>query len=283
MEVLHMDPHIHIQDHTADPSSPLGQSLSSRTVHTSDLTRRSIQRTPTVHPTPLSSTRSHRTSPLSDTTGLSRHSPPHRPNDLVDADQLAAYQACKRNVRGELCDVDLMTPVPVTWFHRLQTNFMKLEDTSMLEFQWQRIMPRDAVGKAPKNWSVLKYIWSPEDLLTVRGFLPVGNRPWHEVDAVFIPCNIGGQHWLVASVDLTVGKIHLLDPFRQEVPLQIRKEQVAPLRWFLPSMLHQVGFHDARPTGEAKYEKRNRPFGVSMVSTTHVPQQTRGYDCTNII
>ncbi|KAK3185017.1 hypothetical protein Dsin_032303 [Dipteronia sinensis] len=140
-------------------------------------------------------------------------------------------------------------------------------------------MPHDAVGKAPKNWSVLKYRWSSEDLMIVHGLLSVGNRPWHEVDAVLIPCNIGGQYWLMASVDLTLGKIHLLDSFRQEVPLQIRKEQVAPLWWFLSSMLHQVGFHDARLTGEVKYEKRNRPFGVSMVSTTHVPQQTRRGNC----
>ncbi|KAK3225082.1 hypothetical protein Dsin_004944 [Dipteronia sinensis] len=275
MEVQHVDPPVHIQDHTADPSSPLGQSPSFRTVYTPDLT------SPRRDPRGQSSSSQHpivvhgqhmqqrimqqrickrgwqlvspytnpcqpkrpRTLPLS-----SAHT--FRPNDLVDADQFAAYQAYKRNVTGEF-DVDLMTPVPVTWFHRSQTNFMELEDMSMLEFQWRRIMPPDAVG----------------------------SRPWHEVDAVLIPCNICGQHWLVASVDPTVGKIHLLDPFRQEVPLQIRKEQVASLRWFLPSMLYQVGFHDARSTGEAKYEKRNRPFGVSMVSTTHMPQQTRGGNC----
>ncbi|KAK3229223.1 hypothetical protein Dsin_001104 [Dipteronia sinensis] len=89
--------------------------------------------------------------------------------------------------------------------------------------QWGRIMPRDVVGKARKNWYVLKYIWSPEDLMTVRGSLPSRNRPCHEVDL--------------------------------------------------------VGFHDARPRGEAKYDKWNRPFGVSMVSTTHVPQQTKGGNC----
>ncbi|KAK3193086.1 hypothetical protein Dsin_024396 [Dipteronia sinensis] len=149
----------------------------------------------------------------------------------------------------------------------------------MLEYQWRRIMPRDSVGKAPKNWSVLKYMWSPDNLITVRGLLPSENRPWHEVDAVLIPCNIGGQHWLMASVDLTVGKIHLLDLFRQEVPIQINKKQVAPLRWFLPSILHHVGFQDARPRGETMYEKRNRPFEVSMVSITYVPQQTRGGNC----
>ncbi|KAK3224686.1 hypothetical protein Dsin_004548 [Dipteronia sinensis] len=59
---------------------------------------------------------------------LSAHT--FRPNDLADADQLAAYRAYKRNVTEELRDVDLMTPMPVPWFHRLQTNSMELEDTS---------------------------------------------------------------------------------------------------------------------------------------------------------
>ncbi|KAK3185099.1 hypothetical protein Dsin_032385 [Dipteronia sinensis] len=78
MEVQDVDPPVHIQDHTADPFSPLGQSPSSRTVHTPDLTRRSIGSSPAVHPTPLSSTRSRHTSPSSDTVGPSRHSPSHR-------------------------------------------------------------------------------------------------------------------------------------------------------------------------------------------------------------
>ncbi|KAK2634208.1 hypothetical protein Ddye_029000 [Dipteronia dyeriana] len=96
---------------------------------------------------------------------------------------------------------------------------------------------------------------------------------------VLIPCNISHQHWLPASVDLTVGMIHLLDPFRQQDPLHIKKQQVPPLKWFFPSMMHQVGFHNARPRGQPKYDKRNRPFGVTVVSTSHVPQQTRGGNC----
>ncbi|KAK2648651.1 hypothetical protein Ddye_016140 [Dipteronia dyeriana] len=53
------------------------------------------------------------------------------PNALVDADQLAAYKAFKRNDTGELRDVDLLEPVDVTWFHRLQQNYTELFDTEM--------------------------------------------------------------------------------------------------------------------------------------------------------
>ncbi|KAK0589825.1 hypothetical protein LWI29_018980 [Acer saccharum] len=53
------------------------------------------------------------------------------PHGLVDPDKLASYIAHKRNLTGELRDVDLHDPVGigVTWFHRFQTNFMELEDT----------------------------------------------------------------------------------------------------------------------------------------------------------
>ncbi|KAK0586763.1 hypothetical protein LWI29_011874 [Acer saccharum] len=53
------------------------------------------------------------------------------PHGLVDPEQLAAYEDYKRSMSGELRDVDLHDPVgvPVTWFHRLQTNLMELEDT----------------------------------------------------------------------------------------------------------------------------------------------------------
>ncbi|KAK0593560.1 hypothetical protein LWI29_013869 [Acer saccharum] len=78
-------------------------------------------------------------------------------------------------------------------------------------------MPSGVVGKPPKGWSMLKYRWTTEDLTVVRGLLLVGNRPWSEVDIVLIPCNIGQQHLVIASIDLTVEKIYLLDPYRQEV------------------------------------------------------------------
>ncbi|KAK3204721.1 hypothetical protein Dsin_018767 [Dipteronia sinensis] len=101
---------------------------------------------------------------------------------------------------------------------------------SGLASEWGIIMPTGVVGKPPKGWSVLKYQWSDDDLMVVRGLIPLGIRPWHEVDWVMIPCNIGRQHWLLANVDLSTGKIYLLDPFRQEVPSHIRSQKIASLR-----------------------------------------------------
>ncbi|KAK3230969.1 hypothetical protein Dsin_002850 [Dipteronia sinensis] len=207
MEVQHVDPSMHTQDHTADPSGPLGQSPSSPSVHTLDPSRRSTHPTPRVHPSSsFSLVRSRRTPPL--------------------------------------------VTLPV---HPIATQAAGRSSTTVaLHAIYGDRVPHPSTPQ----WST--YLETPINFDSVQH--------WH-------------QHWLVASVDLTVGKIHLLYPFRQKIPVQIRKEEVAPLRWFLPSMLHQVGFHDARPRDDPKYDKRNKPFGVSMVSTTHVPQQTTGGNC----
>ncbi|KAI9174562.1 hypothetical protein LWI28_019242 [Acer negundo] len=73
------------------------------------------------------------------------------------------------------------------------------------------------------GWSSQKQNWSDEDLTVVRGQLPLGNLPWHNVDSVLIPCNLGRTHWVLASIDLTAGNIYLFDPYRQEVPFSHRK------------------------------------------------------------
>ncbi|KAK2645144.1 hypothetical protein Ddye_020339 [Dipteronia dyeriana] len=66
-------------------------------------------------------------------------------------------------------------------------------------------MPRDTDGEVKTlRWKVLKNRWSADDLTTVLN-----------------PCNVGRQHWLLASMDLTTGIIHILDPFRQDVPVSI--------------------------------------------------------------
>ncbi|KAK2645824.1 hypothetical protein Ddye_021019 [Dipteronia dyeriana] len=147
------------------------------------------------------------------------------PHGLVDANQLAAYKAFKRNINGELHDVDVLAQVDAGWFMRMQSNFMDLEDT------WERILPRDSHGAVTTaRWNVLQSRWLEEDLQTVRGATMSGNRPWHEVDLVLIICNVGGQHWVVVTVDLILGKIEIFDPWRQEIPHYIRKQQIRPLR-----------------------------------------------------
>ncbi|KAK2652597.1 hypothetical protein Ddye_012453 [Dipteronia dyeriana] len=119
---------------------------------------------------------------------------------------------------------------------------------SFLEHQYRKMMPRDSRGEITTvRWNVLRSWWKDDDLTTVLGGAPIGCHLWHEVDMVLIPCNIGSQHWLLVTVDLTCKKMFIVDPWRQEVPAHIRKQQVAPLRYFVPSMLHQAEFYTARP------------------------------------
>ncbi|KAK2653116.1 hypothetical protein Ddye_012972 [Dipteronia dyeriana] len=98
-------------------------------------------------------------------------------------------------------------------------------------------------------------------------------------DTVLIPCNVGGQHWLVVTVDLILGKLDIFDPWRHEVLHYIRKQQVRPVRWFLPSMLNDMGFHTTRRGGRRPFPREDKPFSVSMVSTSTVPQQKKSGNC----
>ena len=78
---------------------------------------------------------------------------------------------------------------------------------------------------------------------------------------VLIPCNLGRMHWVLASVSLKKGKIFLLDPFRQRVLWEHRLQQVACLRYFIPSMLHQVNFHTCRKDKDETYKVSKSGFG----------------------
>ncbi|KAK2658296.1 hypothetical protein Ddye_004829 [Dipteronia dyeriana] len=112
------------------------------------------------------------------------------------------------------------------------------------------MMPYDSREEiTTARWNVLRSWWKDDDLTTVLGGAPLGYRSWHEVD---------------------MEDVHSR-PLEQEVPVHIRKQQVAPLRYFMHSMLNQVGFHTARPTELEKFDKTNKPFSVSVVSEKRIP------------
>ncbi|KAI9197021.1 hypothetical protein LWI28_029142 [Acer negundo] len=92
---------------------------------------------------------------------------------------------------------------------------MELEDTSWFLNDWERLMGSGA-DKPRRSWSLFKHQWSDDDLMVVRGLVPAGTKPWNEVDVVLIPCNLEYTHWALASVDLTIRSIYLMDLFRQE-------------------------------------------------------------------
>jgi len=57
---------------------------------------------------------------------------------------------------------------------------------SYFDIQWRQLFGREYTEKAapPPGWNLKKHRWPDEDLKYVRGFLPEGNLPWHEVDNV---------------------------------------------------------------------------------------------------
>ncbi|KAK0607759.1 hypothetical protein LWI29_020132 [Acer saccharum] len=123
-----------------------------------------------------------------------------------------------------------------------------------------------------------KYTWSRDELAVVRGELPLGIRPWHDVDIVLIPCNVGGMHWVMASIDLQLGTFLCLTR-SDEVPFRHRNAQFACLRYLLPSQLYTVHFHRNRQPGDKTYKKKDGPFRMLFVSADRVPQQELGGNC----
>ncbi|KAK2653076.1 hypothetical protein Ddye_012932 [Dipteronia dyeriana] len=59
----------------------------------------------------------------------------------------------------------------------------------------------------------------------------------------------------------------------------MRGDVHTPLLYFVPSMLHQAGFHTTRPAGLEKFEKTSKPFSVSVVSEKRIPQQKKSANC----
>ncbi|KAK3227239.1 hypothetical protein Dsin_007101 [Dipteronia sinensis] len=94
---------------------------------------------------------------------------------------------------------------------------------------------------------------------------------------LLIPMNVGGGHWLMASVELTLRSIRLYDPWQQEVQYEIRNQQVACLRYSLPLMLNQIGFYKKRRGKNTTMSPE--PFHMVVVSKHNIPQQKTGGNC----
>ncbi|KAK2642061.1 hypothetical protein Ddye_023824 [Dipteronia dyeriana] len=96
-------------------------------------------------------------------------------------------------------------------------------------------------------------------------------------------CLIYMLNWILMGVDerykIPVWQFRLVEdldafyafPWETDVPYYIKKQLVRPLRWFLPSMLNDVGFHTARQGGHRQFLKKDKPFSISVVPTSTVP------------
>ena len=77
----------------------------------------------------------------------------------------------------------------------------------------------------------------------------------------------------MAKVALTLRSIRLYDPSGQEVEYQVRNQQLACLRWFMTSMLNQIGFYKKKRNGTTMNPD---PFSLVLVSPNNIPDQTTG-------
>ncbi|KAK0599336.1 hypothetical protein LWI29_004366 [Acer saccharum] len=134
-------------------------------------------------------------------------------------------------------------------------------------------MPAGTTDKPSEEWPVLSYKWTAEQIAWARGKNVGGCRPWNEVDTLLIPVNVGGGHWLMAKVGLTLRSIRLYDPVGQPDEYQVRNQQLACLRWFLPSMLNQICFYKKKRKGT---NMNPDPFHMELIPPHNFSQQQTG-------
>ena len=72
------------------------------------------------------------------------------------------------------------------FIHLLPNDVVNFLLQSLLYIQWGQMFGPRVVGKPTLVWALLDHRWSNDDLMTVRGLLPSGNRPWHKVDVVSV-------------------------------------------------------------------------------------------------
>ncbi|KAK3221780.1 hypothetical protein Dsin_008805 [Dipteronia sinensis] len=230
-----------------------------------------------------------------------------KPNEPVAAEMLAEYVTFKEDPTGRR-EVDVKVIVDVPWSFNLspttlfwKTRYEHLEaylkivrkhqrmfpevyqqNVNIIDpylyfymlIWWEQLMPAGTTDKPFLEWPVISYKWTKEQLAWARGNKDDGCRPWKEVDTLLIPMNVGGGHWLMASVELTLRSIRLYDPWQQEVQYKFRNQQVACLRYSLPLMLNQIGFYKKRRGKNTTMSPE--PFHMVVVSKHNIPQQKTG-------
>ena len=89
---------------------------------------------------------------------------------------------------------------------------------TLLDHQWDRI-GTGPERKPPAGWSVFGQTWSHDELAVVRGELPLGIRPWHDVDIVSVYSSFASmfirvlitpwrntcRFWFLATLEVCIG------------------------------------------------------------------------------
>ncbi|XP_022154364.1 uncharacterized protein LOC111021646 [Momordica charantia] len=147
----------------------------------------------------------------------------------------------------------------------LISNFLRSTDGVYVMMQSPNVIASrvasdyDWEGRA---WSMLSYI---------DGTHSDNDTRWMDVDAVYLPYNIGGVHWIVICIDFDEGELIVWDSFMNMTPLPQLEQELKPMITIIPTLICRVGVHLYKPNIPLT------PWRIRRVSSA--PQQGMDGDC----
>ncbi|XP_024035640.1 putative ubiquitin-like-specific protease 1B [Citrus clementina] len=73
------------------------------------------------------------------------------------------------------------------------------------------------------------------------------SKPFTDVDMIFIPVNLGGDHWVLARADLRARRMQIYDSLVTFCEDKTYLRKFKPLQVVFPQWLQDVGFYNIRP------------------------------------
>ncbi|XP_022156568.1 uncharacterized protein LOC111023442 [Momordica charantia] len=94
---------------------------------------------------------------------------------------------------------------------------------------------------------------------------------WREVEAVYLPFNVNGNHWVMICIDFVEGEIVVWDSLRAITSYASLEEQLKVMHTVIPSLLHKSQVIAVRPNLPMT------PWRIRRVTST--PEQFSSGDC----
>ena len=98
----------------------------------------------------------------------------------------------------------------------------------------------------------------------VVGASPRLGRPWHEVNNVFFPINVGNYHWCLGVLDLPNWNLVIFDSLRGRYHDKKVLNIVNPVATMMFKVLDSCGYFDYKPE---LLEKRNSSMSLCRVTS----------------
>ncbi|GAY63585.1 hypothetical protein CUMW_226790 [Citrus unshiu] len=73
------------------------------------------------------------------------------------------------------------------------------------------------------------------------------SKPFTDVDMMFIPVNLGSDHWVLARANLRAKRVRIYDSLVTFHDEKIYLRKFKPLQVVFPQWLQDVGFYNIRP------------------------------------